>query len=111
MLEEMFFAPQCEIMLGDLLCSRWHMREMLKQAGMLADGPPLQPHASDYTMLEVCRRFDECDCIDGRDRIFALRQMSREGPQINVDYSWCVRDTYLQVLRDTILSLDESQHL
>lgn len=108
-LQEMFSARECEILWGDFICSRRRMHEMLDEAKLRHRAPPLQPYESDRTLLEVCWRFAESHCTDGRDRIFALRHTSREGPRIDVDYSLSVRDVYLQVMLDTVFAPDENQ--
>ena len=95
------------IMLGDAVCFRERLTSLMKAYGLLSPANPLQKPRIDQSIFETLLVYDVAQCEDPRDRIFAVRSLSRHAYKIKVDYNRDVRETYLNLVRSVVLGITE----
>ena len=99
------------IMLGSANCRRDLFTSLLKTHGLMHMATPLRKTTTDQSIFQTLYMFDESQCNDPRDRVFAVRSLSRHSYMIQVDYNLDVRDTYLNLVRRVVfgvVDLDDS---
>lgn len=103
-LQEIFYARRCSLLIGGFICSRECMYELHEATDIFAGALPFRISEAGGALLEACRQFDACECSDPRDRVFALKYMCDKEEDVDVDYSLGVRDVYLQMIQRTVVS-------
>jgi hypothetical protein len=93
------------IMLGAAQCHRDLFTALLKRKNLLSLAKPLQMPRLSRTIFQTLYTFDNSQCEDARDRVFALKELSGDGNLIQVDYNQDVRNTYLNVARRIVFGV------
>lgn len=89
-------VPSC-LMMGTSNCNRTMFTDILKWANLLGLAIPLQPPHTSDNIFQALHRYDKSQCQDDRDRVFALKGLTKDF--IPVDYNQDIRDTYLTLAR------------
>lgn len=97
--------PDGFIMLGETIWSRHSFTSMLDENSLLDAAKPLQKRDIRCSIVHTLYAYDESECEDPRDRIFALRNLSIHANRIRVDYNRDVRDTYLDLARAVVFGI------
>ena len=87
------------------MCPRTRFESLLKKHDLLDVANPLENAVVDQSIFQTLFVYDESQCEDPRDRVFALRNLCRHSYKIEVDYNRDVRDTYLNLVRRLVLGV------
>lgn len=102
------------VMVGDLQYPRWGFQSQLEYHDLLTEANPLVSFTRatpDRSLLQTLYIYDESQCEDPRDRIFALKDLSNHRDRIQVDYNRHARDVYLDLARKVVLGTIHGEEL
>ena len=85
------------------MCPRTRFKSLLEEHDLLDIANPLSNPTVDQSIFQTLYIYDKSQCEDPRDRVFAVRSLSRHSYMIPVDYNRDVRDTYLNLVRGVVL--------
>ena len=91
-------------LLGDTICPREFLLSQFEACSLLQAANPIR--CPDRKFVESIFRllyvYDQSQCEDPRDRIFALKALSRHRYTIQVDYDQDIRETYLNIVESVV---------
>ena len=97
------------IWLGSTYCRRDQFESLLKRQNLMTLAKPLHDTATDQSIFRTLYTYDDSECEDARDRVFAVKDLSWHGAWIQVDYNQDIRATYLNLVRSIIFRMTERQ--
>jgi hypothetical protein len=96
------------ILLGSANCHRDLFTSLLKRQNLMNMAKPLQDTITKQSIFRTLYTYDESQCEDARDRVFAVKDLSTHGTLIRVDYNQDVRATYLNLVRAVVFRKTET---
>ena len=98
-------------LMGNVICSTPAFRKYLESHDLIRRAKPLKSGGFDNNMLGILFNYDESECTDPRDCIFALRGLGKFAASIRVDYNRDVRETYLALAKSLALHIPDEDSL
>ena len=85
------------IRVGGQWCRYREFYDQLRYSDLRLQAGPMTLRTRPLTLLQNLHLYDQSECSDSLDRIFALRNLATDGKAVAVDYGHDVRHTYLHV--------------